>query len=257
MPRETLQRLAQQAFYRHVLAVLQKHKLPFLVGGDFALRAYTGIRRTTKNLDLFICPSDLHLTLQILAEAGYRTEVTDSHWLGKAFCKDYFVDLILGFANGIGQVDSTWFARSKSGMLFGIPVHYMSPDDMIWVKCFVQDRDRYDGADVAHLLLSCHDILEWKRMLKHFGSFWRVLLSHLILFGFIYPGERRKIPSWLMEELLRRLQGQLKTSGEPQLCQGTLLSMTQYSTDIHRESFRDARVFPATLSAHFSTDSLK
>src|ERR671930_659088 len=33
---------------------------------------------------------------------------------------------------------------------------------------------------------------------------WRVLLSHLILFGFVYPDKRQNIPAWVMEELIRR-----------------------------------------------------
>ena len=61
---------------------------------------------------------------------------------------------------------------------------------MIWTKAFVMERERYDGGDVAHLLLKCSEQLDWHRLVSRFDSHWRVLLSHLILFGYIYPSEK-------------------------------------------------------------------
>ena len=61
---------------------------------------------------------------------------------------------------------------------------------MVWSKAFVMEKYRYDGADVAHLLLRQGASLDWKRLLRRFGRHWRVLLSHLVLFEFIYPGQR-------------------------------------------------------------------
>src|SRR5262245_59636864 len=42
-----------RAFYRHVLAILDESKLPFLVCGSYALQAYTGNGWRTKDLDIF------------------------------------------------------------------------------------------------------------------------------------------------------------------------------------------------------------
>ena len=65
------------------------------------------------------------------------------------------------------------------------------------------ERERYDGADVAHLLRAHGDRLDWPRLLRRFGPHWRVLLSHLVLFGFIYPGERALVPAWVMDAAAR------------------------------------------------------
>src|SRR5947209_954083 len=73
------------AFYREVLVSLTEAGLPFLVGGAFALRYYAGIVRHTKDLDLFVRPSDYPRILEKLASQGYRTELTDPKWLAKAF----------------------------------------------------------------------------------------------------------------------------------------------------------------------------
>jgi hypothetical protein len=76
-----------------------------------------------------------------------------------------------------------------------------------------------------------------------FGDYWRVLLSHIILFGFVYPDKRQNVPTWVMDELTRRL-----TVSRPNLqsavCYGTLLSREQYLHDIDQWKYRDAREQP-------------
>jgi hypothetical protein len=106
-------------------------------------------------------------------------------------------------------------------------------------------RDRFDGADVAHLLRACSERLDWSRLLQRFGNHWRVLYSHLILFGFIYPGERSRIPSWVMEELSQRLQHEINSAaGAEPLCQGTLLAPLQYQIDVEQWGYEDVRLAP-------------
>jgi len=250
MPPELSNLTEDQVFHRRVLRLLQKHHLPFLVGGDYAYQPYTGVQRHPKDLDLFVRPVDCKEALRLLSDMGYRTELTASHWLGKAFFKTHYVDVIFGFSNGLGQVNAGWFRRAFDGTVLGTSVPLVSPEDMIWMKAFVQERDRYDGADVAHLLHACFGLLDWKLLLNQFGSYWRVLLSHLILYGFIYPGDRNQIPVWLMEELMRRLQRQLTDNGEESLCQGTLFSSTEYKTDLEKWNFRDARLIPVASDRH-------
>jgi hypothetical protein len=71
------------------------------------------------------------------------------------------------------------------------------------------------------------------------------LLSHLILFGFIYPDQRALIPNDVMQTLLRRLEGEIQSAPpEKHLCQGTLLSRAQYLIDIEQWGYRDARLVP-------------
>ena len=66
-----------------------------------------------------------------------------------------------------------------------------------------------------------------------FGDYWRVLLSHIILFGFVYPDKRQNVPAWVMEELTRRLSVS-RPNLQSDVCYGTLLSREQYLHDIER-----------------------
>lgn len=235
----------KRTFYRTVIAALKDAHVPFLVGGAYALKHYTGIARETKDLDLFIRSKDVEYALDIISAAGYRTEITFPHWIGKAFYDEYVIDLIFNSGNGISEVDDAWFDHASKDEMFGLPVLMNPAEEMIWSKAFIMERERFDGADIMHLLLAYGDRLDWQRLLSRFGPHWRVLLSHLVMYGFIYPSERRKVPDWAMRELAQRLLHE--TGSEPpaeRVCLGTLLSHMQYRADIECQGFKDARLLP-------------
>jgi hypothetical protein len=233
------------AFYRHILDILTQAQLPFQVGGAYALNHYTGIVRHTKDLDIFVHPRDFQTTLQTLAGAGYRTETTFPHWLGKAFATDAFIDVIFGSGNGVAEVDDLWLAHGEKCEILEVPVQIAPVEEMIWSKSFVMERERFDGADISHLLLARGPQLNWDRLLLRFRAHWRILLVHLVLFGFAYPGKRNIVPNSLLDELIRRVHSeQAKPAPDVRLCQGTLLSREQYITDIEQWGYRDARLIP-------------
>src|SRR6266516_6811386 len=63
---------------------------------------------------------------------------------------------------------------------------------------------RYDGADIAHLILKQHAQIDWRRLLGYMDLHWEVLLVHLLNFRWAYPSERANVPRWLMDELIVR-----------------------------------------------------
>lgn len=232
-------------FYEKALVALTEAEIPFLVGGAYALAHYTGVVRHTKDLDLFVLPGDCEHVLRVLAEAGYHTEVTAPHWIAKAFYGEDFIDVIFSSGNGVAAVDEGWFAHAVEAEVLGRRVKVCPPEETIWSKAYVMERERYDGADIAHLLRACSEQMDWPRLLRRFGAHWRVLLSHLILFGFIYPDARGQVPHWVMQQLLAQLQGELGGLPPPErICQGTLLSRAQYLIDIENWGFEDGRLLP-------------
>jgi hypothetical protein len=232
-------------FYRGVIENLNISQIPFLVGGAQMLERYTGISRDTKDVDLYLRPRDVESALEVLSAAGYRTEICFPHWLAKVCEGVLFVDVIFGSGNGICEINEAWFEHSMKGEVFGTPIRYCPPEEMIWSKAFIMERERFDGADIAHLIRSCGEHMNWQRLLRQFEPHWRVLFSHLVLFGFIYPTEQSVIPAWLIRELLDRFQSETGTvAEEPKLCRGTLLSRIQYLKDITDWGYQDARLRP-------------
>jgi hypothetical protein len=232
-------------FYHRALRALRAEDIPFLVGGAYALRAYTAVERDTKDLDVFIRRSDLDAALAVLERAGCETELTYPHWLAKAYAGPHFIDFIFNMANGTDPVDDGWFEHALESELFGQTVLFLAVEEMICSKLFTLDRGRYDGADIAHLLRASADRLDWRRVLQRTGQHWRVLLSHLVLFGYIYPGEDMRIPRSVLHDLVSRLhQEGFRPTTRARLCRGTLLSPTQYLIDVEQWGYQDARVPP-------------
>ena len=233
-------------FYRRVLQTLEASGVPVLVGGAYALAHYTGIERRTKDLDLFLRRADYDGAARALEARGYRTELAFPHWLGKARAGSFCVDLIFNSGNGLTRVDDAWFEHAVDADVLGVPAKLVPLEEMIWSKAFVMERERYDGADVAHLLRAHAASLDWPRLLERMGANWRILLSHLVLFGFIYPGERTMIPAGVMRELLDRLHDELHLPATAtSLCCGTLVSREQYLHDVQREGYADGRLPPS------------
>lgn len=234
-----------RAFYRRVLCRLNEAGLRYLVAGGYALERYTGIARHTKDFDVFVHPRDFERTLALLRGAGCVTDVPFPHWLGKARAGDDVVDVIFSSGNGVATIDDQWLAHGVEDEVLGVTTRLCPPEEMIWSKAFIMERERYDGADVAHLLRAGAETLDWPRLLERFGDHWRVLLSHLVLFGFIYPGERDRVPALVMRELLGRLVADLNEGAPAEaICQGTLVSRAQYLIDVEGWGYTDARLAP-------------
>ncbi len=236
------------AFYRRALRVLTDAKVPFLVGGAFAHACFTGIRRSTKDLDLFIRRSHYDQVAALMHAQDWRCEMTYPHWLAKVYAGDDFIDLIFNSGNGVTPVDDQWFQNNARAEVLGVPVCIANLEDGLLSKAFIMERERYDGADIAHLLQVNAERVDWEELLKRFGANWRVLLAHLTLFGFIYPGEHDRIPAWVMGSLLARLAKETMQPPifDPHVCAGTLLSREQYLHDVERLGYVDGRLTPAS-----------
>jgi hypothetical protein len=233
------------AFYSSLIELFNREGLPFLVGGTHAYYRYTGVSRETKDFDVFVKRSDYPRIDEVLKREGYETELTFPHWLGKIRKGKIFVDVIFSGGNGEAAVDDEWFEHSVEGKVFGLPVRMAAPEEMIWSKSYVMERERYDGGDVMHLLLRTAKRLDWDRLVRRFGEHWRILLMQIIKFGFVYPSERHRIPRSVVDDLLGRFMAEYNDrSPQEKVCYGTLTSRAQYLVDVREWGFSDARLEP-------------
>jgi hypothetical protein len=236
---------ATRDFYRHAMTLVREARVPYLVGGAYALERLTGIVRHTKDIDLFVRPRDTLAALSALSRAGYRTELVHPHWLGKAFSNGAFIDVIFRSGNALVEVDDEWFAYAIDDEVLGQAVRLCPIEEMIWSKAFVMERERFDGADIAHLIRARAEALDWERLVHRFGPHWRVLFTHLVLFGYVYPSERERIPAWVLSDLTERLaRDEKRQAAHESLCQGPLLSRSQYLIDLEHWGYEDPRLLP-------------
>lgn len=235
---------------REALSRLNEHRAPYLVGGTHACQVHTGIHARTNDLQLYVRQADRGRVLDVLRGRGWEA-IAEPHGLARLRRGDAVIDVIHGSANGVASVDDLWFRHAPPGQVLGVAVRLVPVEEMIWLKAFSMEKSRFEGADVAHLLLTGADGINWDRLLWRFGRHWRVLLAHLLLFGYIYPEKRSLVPKALLDTLVVLLR-QEEEAGTPDLaraaarptCRGTLLSGEQYRVDVDIWGFGDARVEP-------------
>ena len=230
-------------FYQDAFAILAEANVEFLIGGAFAQSRYTSRDRDTKDLDIVLRRVDVDRALKAFAAAGYRTEIAYPHWLAKIHQSGHYLDVMFGSGNGAVHIDDCWFAHAVEAQVLERHVWLCPPEELIWSKAFVQERERFDGADVLHLLHCCARTLNWDRLIARFADHWPVLLSHLVLFQFAYPDRRDDIPRHVLDELIERLR-RLDTNEGEHVCYGTILSREQYLFDVNTLGYEDARLEP-------------
>lgn len=229
-----------EAFYAESLRALAATGIPFLVGGSYALSAYTGLRRRTKDLDISCKPDDYRRLLDHFAASGHAIEVEDACWIGKVRRGHAFFDVIFASEGGVRPVDASWFADARRAEVYGTEVLLIAPTELLWQKTFIQLRHRFDGPDVMHLILRASDMIDWPRLLSRMDGEWEVLLAHLVTFRWVYPGEGDAVPRWVMEELAGRLGRDVAAppaAPGARLCRGPMLSCFDYAQDVGEWGF--------------------
>lgn len=228
------QRKEAHAFYKEALELLEESGAEFMLGGAFCMFEYTGIYRDTKDLDIFCKPTEYTKILKFFADKGYKTELTDVRWLAKVFKGEYFIDIIFDTVNNICRVDDTWLQHAPEMEFVGCKVRMLPAEELIFCKLYVQNRERFDGADVNHVLLKQGKNLDWKRLMQRMDPHWHLLLAQLVMFQFVYPSDFHDIiPRWVFDELIMRAQQQYDIPpAVEKVCRGPIIDQTQYQVDI-------------------------
>lgn len=222
----------QSDLFRDVLTVLEASRIPYAVSGAFSLRQHTGICRYTKDLDLFLTAENSPAALCCLRDAGMECEVTDPVWLSKARREGFFVDLITGMSNGLITVQDSWIERARPAIIHRVPTRVLAPEELVASKIFVAKRERFDGADIAHVIYGTQGSFDWKRELDLVGEHWEMLLWALMLFRYVYPGQSHYVPWEIWCELLTRFGREVKNPKPDALFRGSWIDDNMFAIDV-------------------------
>lgn len=222
----------QEALARQVLVALEAKAIPYAVAGAYALLQHTGICRTTKDLDLFLTAENWAAALRYLQARGFQCEVCDPVWLAKVHRDNFFVDLITGMSNAAVSVDDSWIRHAKPALVLGVPTRVLAPEELLVSKLFVTRRERFDGADIAHIIYGTSGELDWSRILHLAGEHWEMLLWALVLFRYVYPAQTHYVPAAVWEDLLKRyLKLVLQPDGQGRF-RGSLIDDNMFAIDV-------------------------
>jgi hypothetical protein len=141
-------------------------------------------------------------------------------------------------------VDDGWFDHAVETQVLGMPVKIVPCEELLWQKSFIMERERFDGADIVHILRARGDRLAWGRLLERFAERWPLLYTYLIFFTFVYPSEARQVPAAVLDDLAARHAASRAAPSTDRVCRGTLVSRGQYLIDIGQYGYADARIAP-------------
>ncbi len=170
--------------------------------------------------------------LEQLREEGFETEICDPVWLAKAHRDGYYVDLITGMSNAIITVDRSWIERGSKSMVLGVPTRVLGAEELLASKLFVSFRERFDGADVLHIIHGSKGRLDWERLLQLAAEHWELLLWHLVLFHYVYPGDGDCVPRRVWDDLLTRFRAQLDSRHKRVRFRGSLIDPKMFAIDV-------------------------
>jgi len=119
------------------IRILKRHRVRFLVIGGYAM-AHHGLVRATNDVDVLIATDDKNVTrIRAAAREFVGVEPTESalrppRGMFRIGPPSAHVDVTTKI-DGIGDFERAWSRRSR-GEFFGVPVGYLSLDDMLRTK---------------------------------------------------------------------------------------------------------------------------
>jgi nucleotidyltransferase DUF2204 len=226
-------------FYRDILLILNRRAIPYAVSGAFALRHHAGVWRVTKDLDIFLPSEDFPAMLQELQRSGYAYEICDHVWLAKVRRDEAFVDFISGMSNAVFRVTPDWIARAQPAVVVGVETRVLAAEELLVSKLFVTRRERFDGADIAHIIYGTRGELDWQRILELTGDHWEMLLWSLVLFRYVYPAQSDYVPRPLWRGLMQKFLEQVENPDPKARFRGSLIDENMFAIDIEEWGLDD------------------
>ena len=211
---------AEWAVYREAIRQMRARNIPFAFGGAFALAAYTGSLRNTKDFDVYVRPGDRDATIRALTDAGLEDHFDrlpyDRSWIYRASRGDIIVDAIWAMANQRARVDDDWLLRGPGVTIRGEQLRAIPVEELIWSKLYVLQRDRCDWGDVFNLLDAQAPAVEWERLLRRLAEDQPLLAGALQLFGWLVPDRVDAVPAvvWTRLGISRPGREQLRDPSE-------------------------------------------
>jgi hypothetical protein len=142
-------------------------------------------------------------------------------------------------STGTITVDQSWIERSTPSEIFGIPVKVLGPEELIASKLFVTRRERFDGADIAHVFYGTRGRLDWQWLMQLVGEHWKLLFWHLVLFQYSYPAHTDFVPREIWDDLVRRFRAEIEHPDKNAEFRGSLIDPLMFAIDVEEWGMRD------------------
>jgi hypothetical protein len=188
----------QWAVYRCVIDRVSAEGLHFALGGGFAVGLYTGTPRNTKDLDIYIRPDERDAVIRIMSDCGltdyFEKKPYDRAWIYRGNQDDTIVDAIWAMANKRAQVDDVWLMCGALIPMFDRQIRVIPPEELIWSKLYVLQRDRCDWPDILNLIRAAGPHLDWGHLFNRVAEDLSLLKGVLSVFSWVAPQQAMGVP---------------------------------------------------------------
>jgi hypothetical protein len=191
----------QWAICKRAIDALRAEKVDFLLGGAYGLALYTGRLRDTKDADFFILPEHAPRAAAALARAGFQDYYTkcpyDRRWIYRSELDNFIIDLIFRMANRRADIDEMWFQRANEITIHGDRLKVVPPEEMLWQKVFVLQRDRCDWPDIINIFYMSGHKLDWEHLINRARDDEKLIYGLLHVFDWLCPDRAARIPEFV------------------------------------------------------------
>ncbi len=191
--------------YRDAIDTVRATGVPFMLGGGFALASFTGRWRDTKDIDFYIKPQDREAVVAALGRAGfadyYGRLPYDRKWIYRSTRSDVIVDIIWSMANQRAQVDDLWLQRAGTLALRSRQLLVVSPEEFLWCKLYILQRDHCDWTDIFNVLYACGPEVDWEHLIWRLGEDVPLLRAVLTVYAWLCPSDVLSLPAGLWKRL--------------------------------------------------------
>jgi hypothetical protein len=195
----------QWEVYNCVLTGLSRSGLSFALGGAIAYAGYTGRMRNTKDLDIYVVPEDRDRAVEMLSACGlqdYFDELPyDRSWIYRGKKNEAIMDIIFAMANGRSRVTRDWLCRGPVIEARNQRFRIIPPEELIWSKLYVVQRERCDWPDVLNVVDAAGPSLDWNHLLALLEDDRPLLRSLMSVYSWITPDGAARLPRWLWPKL--------------------------------------------------------
>jgi hypothetical protein len=138
---------------------LQRHEIPFVLGGGLAAWARGG-PRSEHDVDFMVMPADADAALEALAEAGMRTERPPEGWLYKAWHENgALIDLI--FDPSGGPITERTIERAPLLEVSALRIRVFSLEDVMATKLLAISEQEPDFGQVLDYARALREQIDW------------------------------------------------------------------------------------------------
>jgi hypothetical protein len=156
---------AKFAVFGEACRILEEERIPYVMGGGVAIRAY-GRARPLKDADVFLQREYVFPAMDALTCKGrFHTRDTDANWLFKAIKHNVLVDIIVRTTGNIAM-NRQAYEHARQIDLYGYPFRMMAPEDVLFRKIHSHCEGRPDESDALSMLESPNPDFDWDYFLQ-------------------------------------------------------------------------------------------